>query len=138
MSEDLNKLDEGMSTPPKSGSWKPGRPGDVVKGTYVGSKPFEGDYGPTTIYNLKVIVGQYHQILDGKKNITADEPTVLTEGEVIGVFEHPTFKDQIARAQPGQKVLLRFTEWKKTKDGRGEYKFIDCKLEENFDPTSVV
>lgn len=117
----MSDFDKGFERP-KSGTWKPGKPGDVLKGTYVGKKPFEGDYGPTTIYQFKAIEGFYHDI--AKDETVSASPTKLEAGTMYSVFERNTFADDMAQAKVGQKVILRFEEMKKPKTGGKPYKLV--------------
>ena len=112
---------------PETNTWKPGKPGDAIKGIYTGVvKDFEGNYGATHIYELVGIEGDYHDMdEDGKAKGGAIE---IKQGEFYALFERATFKDDIQRAKRGQEILIRFVESRKPKKGGKPYKMVECLL----------
>lgn len=112
---------------PEVNTWKPGKPGDAIKGIVTGAvRAFEGQYGETHIYELVGIEGEYHQLNDDGQ--PTDDVVVIEPGLTYALFERATFADDLKRAKPGQKVIIRFTELRKPKSGGKPYKFVECLL----------
>lgn len=110
---------------PKVGKFNFNKVGDFIKGKYMGSKPFDGTYGPTIIHSVEAEAGVWHDEESGAE-------ITLTPGEVYSFFEKPVFADQISKAQVGQRVLLSFDEEKKSQNNGKMYKLIKCKLDTKF------
>jgi len=111
---------------PQSNSWKPGKEGDVIKGVYLSTKEVEGKYGPVKVHELRGLAGKFHNI---KEDETVDEAeTEVVAGESYVAWGRSTFDDDIAKAKPGQQVILRFIEMRKPKSGGKPYKMVECKL----------
>lgn len=110
---------------PKSNLFKFGKEGDAIKGIYLGAKDFEGNYGPTKIYEIEGIDGSYHDIVD---DVVDENPTEVKKGESYSVFSKNTFADDISKAVPGQQVIIRFTEQRKSQANGKNYKMIECLL----------
>lgn len=112
---------------PEVNSWKPGKPGDAIKGIFTGRvRSFEGQYGDTRIYELVGIEGEFHQIDEEGK---PTDPVINIEpGLTYSIFERMTFASDIERAKPGQKIIIRFTEFRKPKSGGKPYKMVECLL----------
>ena len=112
---------------PEVNSWKPGSPGDAIKGIFTGIvRQFEGQYGVTHIYDVLGIEGSFHNIdEDGKPT---DEVVTILPGQTYAVFERSTFADDIKRAKAGQRIIIRFTELRKPKSGGKPYKMVECLL----------
>lgn len=126
MSEDIKAQAQANSSDfdagfeqPKTNSFKFGKPGDAIKGEYLGSKPFEGQYGPTFIHSVRAVAGSYHDIVD---DVVQEAATPVKPGETYSVFEKVTFADQIAQAKVGQMVIVRYVEEKAKKGTDGKKK----------------
>lgn len=112
---------------PEINSWKPGQPGDAIKGIFTGNvKEFEGQYGKTNIYEVVGIEGEWHNMDDDGK------PTgpigKVTSGEIYSIFSRKTIEDDFKRAKRGQQILIRFTEMRKPKTGGKPYKMVELLL----------
>lgn len=121
---DEKSFDSGFEKPAAK-AFAFGKPGDVIKGTLVAKKPFEGKFGETIIYSIEASAGQYHQIVD---DVVDKDPTEIKEGEEYSIFERSIFKDDISRAVVGQEILIRYVEDRKSKNNGKMYKYIVCKL----------
>lgn len=88
-----------------------GKPLDFIKGTYTGSKDVKTDLGPTKLYELKGIVGNYHTV-DGKKNPV--EPAVaVTAGEFYNVWrgrENGAIDGLFRKSKLGDIIAIQFVE----------------------------
>lgn len=127
---DEKSFDEGFEKP-ESNRVDFGKPGDVIKGTLVDRRAFNGSFGPTTIYEVIADGGRYHS-LDENKQPKA-QPTEVVPGERYSFFEKAIFHDDIKKAEVGRKILVRFVEERKSKKNGKNYKYIVCKLGE-LDP----
>jgi len=126
MSEELD-FDSGFATPPTNQiTW--GKPGDVFRGTYTGSRsvPSKFGKGDTTIFDMIGDAGHYFAVDEDGKPV-GDEIQVVKD-EVYYVYTKNTFEDVIRKAKIGQKVLLRFIEMVKPKTGGKPYKLVQAKL----------
>lgn len=112
---------------PQTMSWKPGAPGDAIKGIFTGNiKEFEGQYGKTNIYEIIGIEGSW-TVCDEDGKPTDIKGTVL-KGERYGIFERRTFADKISQAKPGQQLIVTYTELRKPKSGGKPYKDVKVLL----------
>ena len=132
-------FDAGFVEPSKSSTFKFGKPGDAIKGVYLGGKPFSGEYGPTVIHSIRAVGGSFHDIVDDVPSAT---PTALKPGEIYSVFEKGTFSEQIAQAKVGQLVIVRYVEEKAKKNTDGKkksdrYKLVQCLLGPMSEPTEA-
>ncbi len=93
-----------------------GKPGNFIKGTYVGSKPVDTDLGPTILYELKGITGSFNNV-DGKKNPV--EPAISVEkGVFYNVWrgkEGSVIADLFKKSKLGDIVAIQFKEEKESK-----------------------
>lgn len=125
--EQVQDLDEGFFTPPSNQiTW--GKPGDVFRGTYIGSRQVESKFGKglTAVFDLIGEVGAYHAVDEDGKPV-GDQIEVVN-GQEYYVFSKNTFEDVIRKAKVGQRVLLRFVDFVKPKSGGKPYKLIQAKL----------
>ena len=112
---------------PETNSWKPGKPGDAIKGIYTGSvREFEGQYGKTHIYELVGIEGEWHEMDEDGKPVGS--AVKVEAGTSYSLFARKTFEDDLKRAKPGQKILVKFTESRKPKSGGKMYKYVEALL----------
>jgi hypothetical protein len=93
-----------------------GKPGDFIKGTYTGSKPVQTSLGQTVLYELKGIVGSFHNV-DNKKNPV--EPAVeVVAGAFYNVWrgkEGSNIEGLFKKSRLGDIVSLQFKEEKESK-----------------------
>lgn len=119
--------EEGFAKP-QAMSWKPGKPGDAIKGIFTGVvRQFEGQYGQTNIYELVGIEGSWN-VIDSEEGKPTGIIGNVVPGELYSVFERKTIADDIKRAKPGQQVIIKFAELRKPKTGGKPYKHVICLL----------
>jgi len=121
--------------PPKAGTFKLAQVGDFIKGKYLGSKEFEGDYGKTLIYSIEAEKGLFHEFDCGadEKPKPAGEMMPVEAGVEYGVFDHFSFHDQIKKVGIGQRIIIQFVDRKPSADRKGKfYKVISCKLDPKY------
>ena len=123
---DAKTFDEGFEKP-ESSLFKYGKVGDVIKGTLMGFKMVPGKFGPeeVRVYEIKAEGGQFHPLEDG---VPWEKPIEIEAGVSYSIFEKPIFADEIRRAKPGQKLIIRYLEDGKSKSNGKVYKVIECKL----------
>ena len=122
----MSMSEEGFAKP-QSMSWKPGVPGDAIKGIFTGNvKQFVGQYGPCDIYDLVGIEGSWN-VIDEDGKPTKVIGTVVA-GAPYSVWAKKSFADDIALAKRGQELIVKFVEMRKPKSGGKSYKYIECKL----------
>lgn len=112
---------------PQSMSWKPGQPGDAIKGIFTGVvKQFEGQYGKSDIYDIVGIEGSW-TVCDEDGKETGVTGTVVP-GAPYSIWAKKVFADDIMLAKRGQQLIVKFVEMRKPKAGGKSYKYIECKL----------
>ena len=126
-SDQTSSMSEDGFEKPQAMAWKPGKPGDAIKGIFTGNvKEFEGQYGKSQIYELVGIEGSWNT-LDADGNLTGIVGNVVA-GALYGVFSRKTIEDDIKRAKPGQKIIVKYVELRKPKTGGKPYKVVECLL----------
>ena len=81
------------------------KPGDFVKGVYTGKKHI--DSKDVNLYELKAIVGTFHQLDNSKKLI--ETPISISEGEFVSVWGGKTSIDDLfAKSKFGEIVAIKF------------------------------
>lgn len=140
MSTPANDFDAGFEKP-VSNMWKPGKEGDVIKGVYVGFKEVDSKFNDekTKIHEVTAIAGSFHNVTEDASgaNVVDENATEVKADESYVFYEKSTFADDIAKAVPGQKVIVRFIEWRKPKSGGKPYKYVECKLDKTFKPDAA-
>lgn len=127
MTKAEDNFDEGFFTPPTNQiTW--GKPGDVFRGTYTGSRQVESKFGKglTTVFDLTGDAGHYFSVDEDGKPV-GDQIDVVS-GQEYYVFSKNTFEDVMRKAKIGQRVLLRFNDLVKPKSGGKPYKHVEAKL----------
>jgi len=119
------KFDEGFEEPAKN-IIKFNKPGDVIRGTLLGTDTFRGDYGECMNYTIKADAGTFY---GGTKDAIDKTPTLLVKGEMYSFLGHVTIDDYLKQAKVGQVIVVRFVEWKESTQRKGaKYKLLKAKL----------
>jgi len=85
--------------------------GDFVRGTYTSKKAVTTQYGPNTVYEIKLAVGLWHN-KEKTKKITGEA------GEYVAIFGGKNQVDGLfAKSKLGDIVALQLKEEKPTKKG---------------------
>ncbi len=126
-------FDAGFSRP-VSNIWKPGKPGDKFKGTYLGFKTKENKFNPgaeSRVHSFRGIAGEFHNIVSDEASgteVVDEASTPVKAGEDYVVFGRSMVDQELEKARPGQQVVLRYLDLRKPKKGGKPYKFIETKL----------
>ncbi len=116
--------------------------GDYVIGYFSGSKKVNTANGEATLYELKGVMGEYHNAettsdANGNKVIKVDEQATPVEaGEYYTVFGgKQSVDDGFRKAKLGQRVGIKFKEAIASKKaGNSAFKVMSFKVWEEFDP----
>ena len=120
------QMDESGFEKPESNAFKFTKPGDAIKGVFLESKDFSGSFGPTRSYSVRAIEGFFHNV--SKDGVVDEKPTDVVPGEVYYFFGKNTFSEDLNKAVPGQQVIVKFVDERKSKSNGKNYKYIEAML----------
>lgn len=119
-----------------------GKPGNWVKGVYTGKKTIQTANGPSTLYELKGLAGEYNptenDMDDNGNKVTKVLPAVtVVEGDYYNVWGgKQTIDDGFRKVKYGTIVAVQFTEAKKSKvAGHSAFKifrFVEYGMDPNY------
>lgn len=143
MAEETNQADpfaDGKDVKPNQVKFS--KINDFIIGYYNGHKQVNGQNGVINMYELKGIMGSYHDSEttdDGNGNKlvkVAEEPTLVEEGEYYFIYGGKgQIDDLFKRAKIGQKVGFRFESTTPAKKaGNSPFKQFKATLWDVFDP----
>lgn len=111
MTKQINHDDFGDENKVKDIWWKKGKIGDRVKGTLLSVKQIESQMPDkkgelVTIYELKALFGEFHDIDENKKPL--EVPTVVEQGAMVLVSGTMGIDNKMRNAKVGDIVGFKF------------------------------
>lgn len=111
MTKQTNHDDFGDENKVKDIWWKKGKIGDRVKGTLISKKQIESQMPDKkgelmTIYELKALFGEFHDIGEDKKPL--DTPTAIVEGDIVLIGGTMGIDQKMRNTKVGDIVGFKF------------------------------
>lgn len=123
-----------------------GKIGDFIIGYYTGHKEITTDRGVTKLYELKGILGEYHNVEttsdeNGNKQVKVDaNATKVEAGDYFNVWGGKDAIDSLfAKSKLGQKVGVRFEEAiPSKKKGNSPFKVFKTVMWDEYDTSNPI